>query len=135
VNSPPEENRRFKLPKKERLHRRLAFEYLFKHGNSFRVGVLSFFYIFDLPPGLSEAPVSIAFAAPKRMFSRAVDRNHLKRRMREAYRLHKHILTELPQLKGKNLVFLVKYNVRAIKPYREIERSMIAGLKKLGGLC
>ncbi len=38
------------------------------------------------------APVSILISVPKRRFHHAVDRNRMKRQVRETYRLNKHIL-------------------------------------------
>ncbi len=37
-------------------------------------------------------PVEVLVNVPKRLFKHAVDRNRLKRLVREAYRHHKHIL-------------------------------------------
>lgn len=37
-------------------------------------------------------PVSVLIVAPKKRLRHAVDRNRMKRQIREAYRLHKHIL-------------------------------------------
>lgn len=129
--SEPLENRRFFLRKNERLRSKIAFEYLFEHGSRFSVGVLRFFYAFDVPPGLSHASLSVAVTAPKKNFKRAVDRNILKRRMREAYRLNKHILLPTLSLKGKNLILLVKYNNSRIAPYDGIAYAMTTALKRL----
>lgn len=41
-----------------------------------------------------EAQVKILVSVPKRYFKRAVKRNRVKRQLREAYRLNKHILLE-----------------------------------------
>ncbi len=41
-----------------------------------------------------QPPVSILISVPKRHFHHAVDRNRVKRQLREAYRHHKHILFE-----------------------------------------
>ncbi|MDX2250468.1 MAG: ribonuclease P protein component [Bacteroidia bacterium] len=125
------ENRRFFLRKKERLRSKLAFEYLFEHGSRFSVGVLRFFYAFDAPPRLSPVPLSVAVTAPKRSFKHAVDRNLLKRRMREAFRLNKHIILPLLIQKEKNLIILVKYNPSRITPYEGIHQAMVSALRRI----
>ena len=122
---------RFLFPKAERLRHRRAFDYLFEHGSSLRVGMLTFFYATDCPPQYVEAALSVAFAAPKRAFKRAVDRNYLKRRMREAYRLQKYTLLSLAQKNEKNLILLVKYNSRKKLPYAKIEHSIGKGLSRI----
>lgn len=98
------------------------------------MGALRFIYLFDLPESWVQAPASVAFSATKRRFKSAVQRNLLKRRMREAYRQHKHSLVHTLQQDQRNLIFLVAYNKPYIAPYRSIERAMISGLEKLAAL-
>lgn len=125
------EKQKFFLKKAERLRLKRGFEYLFEHGSSFRVGVLKFFYVFNVPDTLAPTPLSVGFSAPKRAFKQAVIRNLLKRRMREAYRLNKHtLLTDLEQ-KDNNLLLLIKYNTRYISNYHRIAHATVLGLQKL----
>ena len=51
-----------------------------------------------------EFPVSILVSVPKRLFKRAVKRNRVKRQLREAYRQHKHILSDVLAGKERGLV-------------------------------
>ncbi|MDA9018010.1 ribonuclease P protein component, partial [bacterium] len=62
-----------------------------------------------------------AFAVPKRNFKSAVIRNRLKRQLREAYRLQKHLLKNEEELKF-SLFFL--YISNEMLPYSEIETSL-----------
>ena len=55
-----------------------------------------------LKPEENEADVSILISVPKKRFKHAVKRNHVKRQIREAYRLNKHILLDTLQTEASN---------------------------------
>jgi len=124
----------FRLRKAERLSRKKAFEYLFEKGRSFKSGVLKFYFVFDPPLYLTEAPASIAISAPKRSFKKAVHRNLLKRRIREAYRLNKSPLIQLLNDRKQHLLILVKYQRPFIASFHTINECMIAGLGRLADI-
>ncbi|MBR1705231.1 MAG: ribonuclease P protein component [Bacteroidales bacterium] len=70
-------------------------------------------------------PVSrILVSVPKRSFKRAVKRNLLKRRIREAYRLQKQVLGP-----GNDIMFI--YTPREILPFADIFAAMAEALAAL----
>ncbi len=73
----------------------------------------------------------MAVSVPKRLFKRAVDRNLLKRRIREAYRLNKGDLYKLLQKKEQKVILLIQYQDRKLGDYHSIEEALILGLTKL----
>ena len=68
----------------------------------------------------------ILVSVPKRHFKRAVRRNLLKRRIREAYRLNKDLLSD-----ARADIMLV-YTQAQIQTFAEIEADVKSILKKIG---
>jgi len=88
------EERRYTFGKAERLCSKKLIERLFSGGHkSFPVFPLRVVYM-PLLADESEADVTILISVPKKRFKHAVKRNHVKRQIREAYRLNKHILVD-----------------------------------------
>lgn len=75
-------------------------------------------------------PVQAAFSVSKKNFKRAVMRNLLKRRMREAYRLNKEIVYQVFGMGGQLAVMFI-YAAREEKEYELIEKSMKQALLRL----
>lgn len=65
----------------------------------------------------------------KRHFKRAVDRNRIKRLVREAYRVRKELLR--PLLREEPLQVFFIYTGRAVPPFAEVEAAVEGGLQKL----
>lgn len=79
----------------------------------------------------AEAPVSVLVSVPKRHFKHAVDRNRMKRRIREAYRLNKHLLTDsLGEGQYLAVAFLWTNDVTA--DYPTVEAKMKKLLQRIG---
>jgi ribonuclease P protein component len=73
-----------------------------------------------------ESPVKILFSIPKRLFGKAHDRNLIRRRIREAYRLHKEPLYNLvTEEKDIQLVMAVIFTGKELLPYSLLEPRII----------
>ncbi len=68
----------------------------------------------------------VLFTVSKRNFKRAVDRNKIKRRMREAFRLNKSQLSA-----PKKLLIGYIYTPKEILPYSQIAEVMVKSFKRL----
>ncbi|MGB5509480.1 ribonuclease P protein component [Robiginitalea sp.] len=75
----------FEFPKKQRLSRKKLWEAVFEKGIRLKAYPLAL-YALQVPLP-EDVQTQAGFAVPKRSFKKAVDRNHIKRLMREAYRL------------------------------------------------
>ena len=78
------------LGKEERLKSKKLIERLYKERNSVKAFPLRM--IFLQTEHTSKFPSQVGVSVPKRNFKRAVDRNRIKRLMRESYRLQKEIV-------------------------------------------
>jgi ribonuclease P protein component len=115
--------------KYERLCSRKAIQHLFETGLSFNVP--PFRVLWMKAESGTPYPARIAISIPKTAFRKAVQRNLLRRRIREAYRKNKHFLYEYLSLKSSSLVFILLYSGKEIIPYRKIENKIIVTLQRL----
>ena len=117
--------------KEERLCNKKLIEGLFHSGSSFLCYPFKASWLFTDEP--QKFPAQILFAVSKKRFKRAVDRNLIKRRMREAYRRHKQqYLYDALNKAEKKIVFSLGYIGKEISPYDFTEKKM---LKLLMQLC
>ncbi len=84
---------RASFPKKERMVSRLEIEKLFGGGKTRSVVSFPLRMVYTLKERQQgDLPVSLLVSVSKRHFKHAVDRNRVKRQLREAYRKHKQLL-------------------------------------------
>ena len=114
----------YRFPKGEKLVSKKDIEELFKSGSSFYLRPLLVKF-----KAIDGDKNKVLFSVSKRNFKRAVDRNLLKRRMREVYRLNKHLLSESNTFYHIAFVYVDK----SIVPYDQIEPKLKKLIKRLTG--
>lgn len=121
----------FTFHRKERLKSRKIIGQLFQKGHSFISYPIRFVWVkMDSP--LSEYPIQMAQTVPKRAFSKAVDRNRLRRRIREAYRINKHSIYEKLEDQKTQYGLMLIYVAKQEMTFQEIEKGVKKGLGKMG---
>ena len=130
-SSQPIAKRKYTFPKEEHLCRKKLIEELFsKQSASFGAYPLRMVWVKAAAP--TAAPPQVLISVSKRTFKRAVDRNRLKRLIREAYRLNKYRLTEQPG--GHEIALLgIIFTGKEISPLALVERKLISAFHRLLG--
>ncbi|MGI4762053.1 MAG: ribonuclease P protein component [Janthinobacterium lividum] len=129
ASPPPPAARQYTFPKAEHLCSKKRIETLFNRRNP-SLGVYPLRLTWVVAPARRSAPPEVLITVPKRTFKRAVDRNRLKRLVREAYRLNKHLLTEAE--KGHPVAQLgILYTGKEKSELPLIEKKLISGLNRL----
>jgi ribonuclease P protein component len=113
------------LPKSARLSSKKTIDILFNEG----ITIKSYPFIvkYHLLEKQDERSSQVLFSVSKRNFKRAVERNKIKRQMREAFRHHKASLMALP----KKYAIAYIYTARKILPFKEIESKLKASVLRL----
>lgn len=110
------------LKRPEMLKRASLIDSVFAEGDKLKEHPLSIrFLCTDLP---ANVPVQLAIAVSRRNFKRAVDRNRIKRLIREAWRLQKlPVYMELIE-REKQIAMVILYQGRELPEYHTIEEKL-----------
>lgn len=120
--------KQFTLNKAERLKRRKIIEQLFSEGRAVTAFPIRVQY---KTVGELTVPLQAGFSVSSRNFKRAVDRNRIKRLMREAYRLQKLPLEQALQTKEQQLALFLIYTGKELPDYALVKEKVDVVLKKL----
>ncbi|HMO34223.1 MAG TPA: ribonuclease P protein component [Lacibacter sp.] len=117
---------RHTLGSRERIKSRKRMEQLFREGRALQVPPLRASYIL-----LEEPVLQFGVGVGTRHFKKAVDRNRIKRLLREAYRLQKQPLQEALQKTNRGLALFVMYTGRELPDYHRVYEKMTYVLAQL----
>ncbi len=112
---------RFTLKKSERLSQKKIIQELFDKGSSFYLYPFKVFFL----PSMGENHQIMA-SVPKNIYKRAVDRNTIKRRIREGYRLNK---SKLLSVDFFSIAYI--YTAKEILPSALIHQKILLSFDKL----
>lgn len=119
----------FTYGKQEKLKSRKLTEAVFKSGQTFTVFPLKVFYISSKLN--TNTDVVCGVGAPARMFKKAVQRNRIKRLLREAYRLNKTELLQYVINSNKQTAIFILYIDKVMPEFATINKKMKQALDLL----
>ena len=123
-------HQRFTLQAVERLKLRNQIETLFHTGEAFSVFPLRVVYLHSKRSETEPSPVRMGFSIPKKRVKKAVQRNRIRRLLKEAWRLQKHALySRIDQDAQLHCFFIFTGNDKFTFP--EAEKTVKKAIAKL----
>lgn len=120
----------FSFKRGERLKSKKIIDQLFNKGQSFGQYPLRVVW-YDVEVPLSDYPIQFTVTVPKRKFPKAVQRNRIKRQLREAYRQRKHLLYESLTEQNNQIALMIIYTGKEAAASPVIEKAMDKIIKRL----
>jgi len=122
------------FPKEERLKSLKKIQQVIKEGRVVRFGTIKICWmIITAEQEQSKSPIpqiKAGFSVPKKKIKRAVDRNQVRRKIKEIFRLHKAPFYSIIP-KGQQLILFFIYQNNEILSYKKIETDLLPAIKRI----
>jgi ribonuclease P protein component len=118
--------------KQERMVSRQLIETLFSGGSSHSLAAFPLRVVYMVREREEgDVPVQLLISVPKKHFKHAVDRNRVKRQIRESYRRHKELLTgSLPD--NQQLLMACEWLSDCHEASSSIEQKLVSLMRRIG---
>jgi ribonuclease P protein component len=112
----------FEFPKKQKLCNEIVIKEMFSNGNSFVIHTIRL--VWKEQVNSDDVAIKSIIVVPKKQLKLAADRNIVRRRMKEAYRLNKSTIENSLKNKGKQLNIAIVYQNDKRLSYKVIEEKI-----------
>lgn len=119
----------YNFNKQEKLKSRKLIEKLFAEGKTFLVFPVKVVYMIVDEP--MDFPIKIGVSASKKNFKTAVNRNRIKRLLKENYRLNKHPLHDYTTNNGKQVALFFMFIDKTLPENSLLQKKMPLIIDKL----
>jgi len=119
----------YSFSKKERLSNKKSISLLFEKGYSFYSHSFSVVWSYSDRP--IPFPAQMAVSVTKKSFKKAVDRNRIKRLVREAWRLNKNSLYDLLKEKDRQIIIMLLFTGKEIPGFHDVSNQVKKVISKI----